>query len=416
MFLRAARNALTLAMPGGGVVQRGLCIGLFALLLPHSSAVAQATGRATTPALATGSLARAGDAVVTIVAYRDGSNEVVSGIGFRASDGRVVTALRHLRGATRAEVFGANGDLLATVTTMDQAESRLDLAVLPAIVAPGDRISLARRSAALSNRVLLLGSKKGATRPVTERTVTSVEPGDSGRRVLRIGAPITVTTVGAPVVNARGELVGIAVGSIPGRDEGDIVIDVSSVRDLLARPAVRLSFPTRDGAITAARATPTDSRSTGAAARTTEASARTVRPGNSIFPDRYGVPIGVDTAGSYVVELFGCAHLQVRQKVYCYMRVTNNGRGATFEVSGADLADSTRRKTGAAENVIVGETSQRVSGWRTKAKVELRELETARVAFEFPVPTTMSSAVRLMVDVSGEKGLWFGPFVIQRAP
>ncbi len=368
--------------------------------------------QAQTRAAAAAALARAGDAVVTIVAYREGSADVVSGTGVRVTDGRVITALRHLRGASRVEVFGANGDLLATATTLDQAEVKLDLAVLPPIAEPGGRITLARRSAVLAQKVSLLGPKKGTVRFVAPRTVTHVEPDDAGRPVLRLGAQISGSAVGSPVVNVRSELIGIALGTIPGKDDGDVAVDVSAIRELLARPVARLGFPTRDGTIAAARA-PVDPKAVPGAARPAETNAR---PRASIFPERYGAPISADTAGPFAVELFGCARLESRQKVYCYLRITNLARGGTFEVNGGDLADSTRRKSRSAENLMLGETTQRVAGWRTKAAVPLRELESARVALEFTPPERDSDAARLMLDVAGERTLWFGPFVLQRAP
>ena len=191
--------------------------GVVALLLTHSGlAGAQAPTRAATAA----ALARAGDAVVTIVAYREGSSDVTSGTGVRVADGRVITALRHLRGASRAEIFGADGDLLATVTTLDQADVKLDLAVLPRIATPGSSIMLARRSAILAQRVSVLGPRKGTTRSVAERTVTHVEPDDNGRPLLRLGAQLSGSAAGSPVVNTRSELVAIAMGSIPGSQKG----------------------------------------------------------------------------------------------------------------------------------------------------------------------------------------------------
>ncbi len=359
-------------------------------------------------------LSRAGDAVVTIVAYREGTTEVTSGSGVRVSDGRVVTALRHLRGASRAEVFGANGDLLGTAATLDQADVKLDLAVLPPIADPGNRMTLSRRSAVLAQKVSVLGQRKGTTRSVLERTVTHVEPDADGRSLLRLGVAIAGGLAGSPVVNARGELVAVAIGTIPGRDEGDIAVDVSTVRELLARPAVRLGFPARDGTIAAARAAP-DPKATAASAAARPAETGT-KPRASVFPERYGAPISADTAGQYAVELFGCARLESRQKVYCYLRVTNLAQGATFGINGADLADSTRRKLRAAENLVMGDMSQRIAGWRSKAEIPLRELESARVAVEFVPPPRDGDAVRLMVDVAGERTLWLGPFVLQRAP
>jgi S1-C subfamily serine protease len=377
---------------------------------------AQARPRTTTSAAqsrtaaAAAALARAGDAVVTIVAYRDGTSAVSSGVGVRLTDGRVVTSLRYLRGANRAEVFGAEGDLLATVTTLEQAETKLDLAVFPRIASTGENLLLARRTPLLASKVNLLGPRKATLRSVTERTITHVEPDGNGRPLLRLGAPVPSGAAGSPVVNLRNELVGIALGTIPGRNEGDIAVDVSAVRELLARPITPLTFPSRDGVVVAAKGA-ADSN-----AGVTSASGAVRSRGASIFPERYGAPIGTDTVRAWTVELYGCARLESRQKVYCYLRITNLMRGATFELNGGDLADSTRRKLRAAENLLLGETVQRVAGWRKKASVPLRELESARFALEFTPPERESEPLRLMVDIAGERAVWFGPFVLQRAP
>ncbi|MBC7563215.1 MAG: hypothetical protein H7305_09900 [Gemmatimonadaceae bacterium] len=393
----------------------GLALPLAAQGRPQSTAPAS-TSRPVTPpapapmsrAAAAAALARAGDAVVTIIAYRDGTSDVTSGIGLRVSDGRVVTSLRHLRGASRAEVFGAEGDLLATVNTLEQADVKLDLAVLPRIASPGARLVLSRRSVVLNQKVSLLGPRKGTARVVLERTITRIEPDAQGRLLLRLGAAVTGSAAGSPVVNVRSELVGVALGTIAGRGDGDIAIDVSAVRELLARSAARLGFPARDGSIAAALAT-ADTKAPVAADAAT-------RPRSSIFPERYGTRLGADTAGQFVVEHYGCARLESRQRIYCYLRVTNLAQRANFGVKGGDLADSARRKLVVAQNLIAGETVQRVAGWRKKAEIPLRELESARIALEFALPARDSRATRLMVDVAGEKPVWFGPFLLQRAP
>jgi hypothetical protein len=380
-----------------------------------ASAQAASRGGAAPRAIAPGPLlTRAADAVVTVVASREGTNEVTSGIGVRVPDGRVVTALRPLRGAVRVEVFNADGDLLGTVTTLDQVETKLDLGVLGQLTGSGVRIPFARRSASLAQKVSLLGLRNGTARSITARTITHVEPDDSGRPRLRLGVPVLAAASGAPVVNQRGELIAIAVGSIPSRDDNDVAVDVTAVRELLSRPVAHLSLPAPDGTIVAARA-PTPDTKAASPVSTSVRVAEAARTRSSIFPDRYGASIGADTAGTWAVELFGCARLESRQKVYCYLRITNLARRATFAVAGGDLTDSTRRKLRSAENLIVGEETQRVSGWRTKGQVPLRELESARVALEFAPVEGDGAAVRLMIDVAGERVIWFGPFVLQRA-
>lgn len=388
----------------------GIAGPLVAQVRPGPASASGASARA-----AAAALARAGDAVVTVVAYRDGAAAVTSGAGVRVTDGRVITSLRHLRGATRAEVFGADGDLLATVTTLEQAEVKLDLAVFARITLPGERLALSRRPAPLASKVNLLGVRKGSTRSVVGRTVTHIVRDGSSHPLLRLGTPVPASAAGSPVVNARGELVAIALGTIPGRGEGDIAVDVSAIREMLARPAALLGFPARDGTMSAAR--PSSDAKVAAAGdptRPSDSAARSRTAG--IFPDRYGAPIAADTARGWAIELYGCVRLESRHKIYCYLRITNLTRGATFELNGGDLSDSTRRKLRSAENLIHGEIVQRVSGWRKKAEVPLRELESARVALEFSLPQKETNSLSLMVDIAGERALWFGPFVLQQAP
>jgi Trypsin-like peptidase domain len=392
-----------------------LLAAVAAALFLHNAVGAQTPTRAGAGAAA--ALARASDAVVTIVAYRDGSSEVTSGTGVRVADGRVLTALRYLRGASRAEVFNAAGDVLGTVTTLEQAEVKLDLAVLPRGAESGGAMILARRSAVLTQKLSVIGPKKSATRSVVERTVTHVEPDDNGRPLLRLGAAIVGSFVGAPVVNARGEMVAIALGSLPGREDGDIAVDVAAIRELLARPVARLGFPARDGTIAAAKA-PVDARNGGSTAAATKPLDAGTKPRSigSIFPERYGNPISADTARSFAVELFGCARLDSRRKVYCYLLITNLASGRTLTIAGGDLADSAGKKIREAENLVYGDSAQRVSGWRNKATIPLRELDAARVALEFAPPERDTDAVRLILDIAGERTLTLGPFILQRHP
>lgn len=387
-------------------------VGMSALLA-STTVAAQTPTRAATAA----ALARASDAMLTIVAYRDGTSDVTSGTAIRMTDGRVITALRHLRGASRVDLYNADGDSLATFTTLDQAEVKLDLAVLPKMATLGPSLALARKSAILAQRVRLLGPKKGSVRSIVERSVTHVEADEAGRNVLRLSAPTIGTAVGSAVVNARGELLAVALGVIPGREEGDIAVDVASVRELLARPSARLALPSKDGTITAARS-PGDQRgattATGTGVKPTETGTKPRAGG--IFPERYGTAVSSDTAGAWSIELFGCARLESRQKVYCYLRITNLATAATITINGGDLADSTRKKLREADNLIQGETSFRVAGWRNKAAIPVRELEAIRVALEFTPPERQADAVRLILDVGGERTLFLGPFILQKVP
>jgi S1-C subfamily serine protease len=179
--------------------------------------------------------ARARTAVVTILAYGATGDAFATATGAVASDGRVVTTLRPLRGALRAEIYGADGNLLTTVTALEQADTRKDLAVLPRVTGTA-RLVAARRRAEFGQRVAVLGPRGGVADGIAPATIAAVEESDRGR-VMRLDAAIGAGFIGGPVVSARGEWLGVTVGAIVGRDEVGLAVDVADVRELLARPA-----------------------------------------------------------------------------------------------------------------------------------------------------------------------------------
>jgi hypothetical protein len=376
-------------------------LALVALALAPRSAEAQGTPRRP-PARA--GVRAPGAAVVTVLAYRGPRDAVQTAAGFILPDGRVATALRPLAGATKLEVYTTGGDLLATVTALDAADVKSGIAVLPRLAQRPAVVAFARRVATVGDKVVVFLAQKGTTRGTAEQTVAAVETGSADVAVFRLGTAVVADGVGAPVLDARGEVVGMALGQLPARDERDLAVDVATIRRSIGKPGGRFALPARDGSV-AALGAPADTARPGRL------------PGGRPEPARpalAGTPVASVKLRSTVVDLFGC--VQTGRDVQCLLRLANDGRATKVEIEGGDLADSTRAKLAEAEAVDVGGTVVRVRGWRTKAPIELRELDATRFAVLFSGVAPLPDRMTLFVRIGGQGDAWLGPFAPTRTP
>lgn len=351
-----------------------------------------------------------GAAVVTVLAYRAPRDPVVSATGFVLADGRVVTALRPLAGAARVEVYSTDGDLLATATSLDAADTKGGVVALPRLARAPLTLAVARRPVAVGERVTVFLAPRGTTRASAAQQVTALEAaGDTGI-VVRLGAPVAPEAIGAPVLDARGEVVAIALGTLPGREASrDLALDVQTVRRALGRAGGRLSLPARDGSVIAlaGRVGADSAAPAGRAPRVDPAAARTAAP---------ALPVASDTVGDYVLDLYGCRHVEAGGELACQLRLVNNGKATTVAIEGGDIADTTRRRLVEAEAIERAGSVQRIRGWRAKAPVELRELDAVRFTLRFAGVATLPPRTMLVVRIGGAGEAWLGPFAPVRVP
>jgi hypothetical protein len=351
--------------------------------------------------------ARARNAVVTLLAYGATGDAFATSTGFVAQDGRVVSTLRPLRGAMRVELYGAGGDMLATATSLVQADVQKDLAVFARLAPGAARLTTSRRRGEFGQKVAVLGPRGGTGDGIAAATIAAVEESERGR-VMRLDAQLASSFVGGPVVAANGELLGVMVGAISGRDELGLAVDVADLRALLAQPPVRLGFPTRDGRVSPL----TESPPQPAPRRNSAPTTREIG-----VLDRFGPLTATDSVKAFTVEWFGCGVIESRQRLYCHLRITNRGPTASIAVSGAALTSEDRRQRASAEYALVGDSTVRIAGRGTKAVVQLREQEFRRLALEFSLPgAEVRAPTQLQVEFDGEKAIWFRPLNLHRPP
>jgi hypothetical protein len=184
---------------------------------PRQSVKATVTPAAIEPTVSLGALIkRARPAVVTIIVYDRRGHELGFGSGFFvSSSGEMLTNHHVIEGAVSAKVRTLDGQLVPVrVVLADDAKSDLArLLVLDGEETPYLRVATERPQ--VGDHVMVMGSPMGLDETVTEGIVSAVPEQRAGQSdlepaTLQITAAISEGSSGGPVLNARGEVIGVA--------------------------------------------------------------------------------------------------------------------------------------------------------------------------------------------------------------
>ncbi|MGJ6966567.1 S1C family serine protease [Streptosporangium sp. G11] len=210
--------------------------------LPRSTAgPAGPSGPAGVTGGLSGTAAKVLPSVVSVESGRgSGSGFVIDGAGHLLTNAHVLTG-----GASVAVVLGDGRRLPATVVGTDEA---YDLAVLRVDDARGLVPAELGRSAdlAVGDQVLAIGSPLGLAGTVTGGIVSALDRqvrlGGRGQTALQTDASINPGNSGGPLVNARGEVIGVntAIATLSRRGIGSIGIGFAIPIDRAAPVAERI--------------------------------------------------------------------------------------------------------------------------------------------------------------------------------
>lgn len=151
-------------------------------------------------------------AVATVIAYDMERNIANIGTGFFVNQqGHLITNFHVLAGKYAADVRTSAGKSyrVKTVLAENQAADLLKLSV----DIPPEEVSwipLGSRLPEIAESVVVVGSPMGLEQTVTEGIVSSVRDLPPVGTVFQMSAPISLGSSGSPVVNTRGQVVGIA--------------------------------------------------------------------------------------------------------------------------------------------------------------------------------------------------------------
>jgi S1-C subfamily serine protease len=153
---------------------------------------------------------RVQSAVVTVIAYNAQDEALFQGSGFFISPGGILTNCHVLAQAVRAEVRTAEGRCYP-VKGVVAVDHDWDL-VVAAVLTPPEGVlglSITRTVPEVGERVAVVGSPLGLEQTLSDGVVSAVRR-TSGGDYLQISAPVSTGSSGSPVINMKGEVVGVA--------------------------------------------------------------------------------------------------------------------------------------------------------------------------------------------------------------
>jgi len=157
------------------------------------------------------------------------------GSGFFVANRVIATNLHVIAGATSAsaKLVGQEGTLpVIGIVAMDTAR---DLALLKIEGAGGLPVALGdSRATAVGDEVYVVGNPRGLEGTFSQGIVSGVRRIGSDT-LLQITAPISPGSSGGPVLNNRGEVIGVAVASFEGGQNLNFAVPTAYVGPLLGR-------------------------------------------------------------------------------------------------------------------------------------------------------------------------------------
>jgi tetratricopeptide (TPR) repeat protein len=152
-------------------------------------------------------------AVVYIVTTIRGKKEIGQGSGFFIRSDQIVSNWHVVEEAQSILVKTAEGAILK-VRSVVATDREHDLALLQ-LEAPANGISTLEIASSLpreGERVIVVGNPKGLGWSMSDGRIASIRESKGGLKLLQITAPISPGSSGSPVVNMRGQVIGVAVG------------------------------------------------------------------------------------------------------------------------------------------------------------------------------------------------------------
>lgn len=149
--------------------------------------------------------------VVAIVTYDVKGEKLARGSGFFTASDRVITNRHVLEGAYKAEIHTIN-DLAYTVKGVMAVDGEGDIALLQVDIPPGvaSPLTVVRTSPQEGESIVVIGNPLGLEGSISNGIVSAVRDIPNFGRIIQITAPISPGSSGSPVVNMRGEVVGVA--------------------------------------------------------------------------------------------------------------------------------------------------------------------------------------------------------------
>jgi Trypsin-like peptidase domain len=154
---------------------------------------------------------RVRQSLVMIVTQDHGGHDLAQGSGFFVSPTLVATNLHVLKRASQGYVKLLSDGSTFKITDVSAFSLKHDICLLHLADAKGVPLVDSREDVEVGDEILVAGNPEGLEATFSKGIISGIRP-KSG--LLQIDAPISPGSSGGPVVNDRGEVVGLAVSSL----------------------------------------------------------------------------------------------------------------------------------------------------------------------------------------------------------
>ncbi len=199
---------------------------------------------------------KAQDSVVVVLALQGKEGQGNFGSGVLLQRGNLVATNHHIiDGAAELQVKLADGSTVKVLRVRAESPEH-DLAILE-IPRGGRALPMARGEAQVGQEILAIGHPQGLERTLSTGVISGIRQKDS-TRVYQITAPISPGSSGGPILNAKGEILGLAAFYAVDGQNLNFAVPVSYIQELLGArqdgsrhltPATRLSIEQGAGEI-----------------------------------------------------------------------------------------------------------------------------------------------------------------------
>ena len=173
--------------------------------------------------------------IVVIITYSDQGKMLGQGTGFFVNrEGDVITNHHVMEGVSQAEVK-TNGGKTYRVKRVLADDKEGDLIRL-AIDLQGDvaqPIPLSTSIPEVGERVFVIGTPLGLEQTVSDGIVSAIREIPQFGKIIQLTAPISLGSSGSPVVNMKGEVIGVATFFVIQGQNLNFAIPVERIRDTL---------------------------------------------------------------------------------------------------------------------------------------------------------------------------------------
>ena len=170
--------------------------------------------------------------VVDITVYDEEGDALAAGSGFFINDhGDLVTNYHVIEDACSADVQLQDGDVY-DVKYVLAYDPLIDLAVLRIDLSGNDYIPTAKEPASTGDTIYTLGSSLGYTGTFSDGLVSTASRVIDGVDYIQITAPISSGNSGGPLINTRGEVLGVNTWEDPEGQNMNFAVNIQELANL----------------------------------------------------------------------------------------------------------------------------------------------------------------------------------------